>query len=325
MLTLKYFLGLIAILAVGKVYKKWMKKNDSVQQSKTYELVREYLLNESSLAKSEKPIMWIHIPHEINARNWINFNSRNTNDVNRPYLYLSIKSIVDNCSKSFNICLINDKTFSKILPGWTIDLEDVAEPAKKNLRLLALSQILYSYGGMLIPPSLLCFSDLYETYNKALSLSKDAFVGEFIDRTFIGHKNTYLPNTMVMGCKKNSELMQEFTNMLSILISQDYTDENNFLGTISHWWNENIKVNKAGLVDARTLGIETPNGPMTTEMLLGSTFYKLDETAKALYIPENEIAKRTNYQWFERQSPEQVLSGHYLIGTYFLAALANKC
>ena len=205
----KYFLGLIAILAVGKVYKKWMKKNDSVQQSKTYELVREYLLNESSLAKSEKPIMWIHIPHEINARNWINFNSRNTNDVNRPYLYLSIKSIVDNCSKSFNICLINDKTFSKILPGWTIDLEDVAEPAKKNLRLLALSQILYSYGGMLVPPSLLCFSDLYETYNKALSLSKDAFVGEFIDRTFIGHKNTYLPNTMVMGCKKNSELMQD--------------------------------------------------------------------------------------------------------------------
>jgi hypothetical protein len=49
----------------------------------------------------------------------------------------------------------------------------------------------------------------------------------------------------------------------------------------------------------------------------------LDKSAIAVYLPEEDITRRTAYQWFERQSPEQALNGNYLVGTYFLAALAN--
>lgn len=323
MLSLKYFFGLVGILAVGNVYKRWLKSNETEEQIKTYQLVKEYLLNESSLAKSTKPILWIHIPHEINSRNWLSFNSRNTKEVNRPYLYLSIKSIVDKCSDSFNVCLINDKTFGKILPGWTIDLDEVAEPSKQTLRLLALSQTLCFYGGILVPPSLLCFDNLHNTYERALSFGKDAFVGEFVNRSYNSNKMPYAPNTRLMGCNKNSKTMQEFSNMLSVLISQDYTDEHKFLGTISEWWFDKVNKNEAGLINAKTLGVETPTGPMNVEKLLGSTFYKLDKSAVAVYLPEEEISKRSSFQWFERQSPEQTLNGDYLVGTYFLAALAN--
>jgi hypothetical protein len=323
MLSVKYFFGLVGILAIGKVYEKWRKSNETDEQIKTYQLVKEYLLNESSLAKSSKPILWIHIPHEINARNWINFNSRNSKEVNRPYLYLSIKTIVDNCSKDFNVCLINDKTFGKILPGWTIELDEVAEPTKQTLRLLALSQTLYFYGGMLVPPSLLCFDNLHNTYNNALSFGQDAFVGEFNNRNYNSNKIIYAPNTRLMGCKKNSKTMQEFSNMLSILISTDYTNEHVFLGNISQWWSDKVNRREAGLVDAKKLGVETPTGPMNVEKLLGSTFYNLDKSAVAVYLPEEDITKRSTYQWFERQSPEQTLNGDYLVGKYFLAALSK--
>lgn len=323
MLTVKYFLGLVGILAIGKVYEKWRKSNDLDDQIKTYSLVKEYLLNESSLAKSNKPILWIHIPHEFNARNWLSFNSRKTKEVNRPYLYLTIKSIVDKCGDSFNVCLINDSTFGKILPGWTIELDEVAEPTKQTLRLLALSQTLYFYGGMLVPPSLLCFDNLHDAHYRALSSGQDAFVGEFVDRSYTADKTIYSPNTRLMGCKKNSQIMKDFSDMLTILISRDYTDEHRFLGRISQWWTDRVNTNKAGIIDAKTLGVQTPSGPMTVEMLMGSTYYALDKAAIAVYLPEEDITRRTAYQWFERQSPEQALNGNYLVGTYFLAALAN--
>lgn len=323
MLTVKYFLGLVGILAIGKVYEKWRKSNDLDDQIKTYSLVKEYLLNESSLAKSNKPILWIHIPHEFNARNWLSFNSRKTKEVNRPYLYLTIKSIVDKCGDSFNVCLINDSTFGKILPGWTIELDEVAEPTKQTLRLLALSQTLYFYGGMLVPPSLLCFDNLHDAHYRALSSGQDAFVGEFVDRSYTADKTIYSPNTRLMGCKKNSQTMKDFSDMLTILISRDYTDEHRFLGRISQWWTDRVNTNKAGIIDAKTLGVQTPSGPMTVEMLMGSTYYALDKAAIAVYLPEEDITRRTAYQWFERQSPEQALNGNYLVGTYFLAALAN--
>ena len=44
------------------------------------------------------------------------FGSRLTEDLNRPYLYLCMKSMIDKCGGDFNICLVDDDTFGKILP-----------------------------------------------------------------------------------------------------------------------------------------------------------------------------------------------------------------
>ena len=38
---------------------------------------------------------------------------------NQAYQLLTIKSIVDKCSDDFNICIIDDNSFSKIIPQWT--------------------------------------------------------------------------------------------------------------------------------------------------------------------------------------------------------------
>lgn len=324
MINPNYLLGFIGLVAVGKIYEKWRKSTETDEQIKTYQLVKDYLLNDSSLAKSSKPLLWIHVPHELNARHWLSFNSRMTNDVNKPYLFLTIKSIVEKCAESFNICLINDDTFGKILPGWTVDLGDVAEPVRFRMRHLALARTLYYYGGMLVPPSLLCFDNLYDVYTRGIaSGSQDAFIGEFVDRAVTSDETIYSPNMRLMGCSKNSKVMAEFTDMLTLMISRDYTGQPEFLGSVSQWWTMKVNSGQAGLVCAKKLGVETPSGPMTVEMLMGSTFYSLDKESVALYIPEDELHRRTAYQWFERQSPEQVLSGHYLAGIYMLSALAS--
>jgi hypothetical protein len=123
-----------------------------------YDAIKKYLLNESDLAKSKKPIMWIHVPYEYNSRSWSSFGSRSNCDLNQPYLYLTVKSIIKHCDNSFHICIIDDKTFGKIIPGWNINMSFLAEPILGYVRQMAIAKLIHSYGGMSVPISFLCFN-----------------------------------------------------------------------------------------------------------------------------------------------------------------------
>lgn len=319
-----YIVGFIVLIIIGQLYRRYVEKNKNDELVEQYEIVKKYLLNDSSLANAKKPILWIHVENEINSRNWQSWGSRNTDCINQPYLFLTIKSIVDKCGGSFNIVLINDDTFSNILPGWSIDIRGVANPIKKYIRTLALSRVLYYYGGLLVPPSTICFQDLFHAPYSGLTQS-DALIGEYIDKSVHSGDVVYSPNTRFMGCLKGSDVMREFCEHLELLISKDYTDEVNFLGECSNWWSNKILQGKAGLVTAKELGVQIPAGPMTIEKLLGDTIYPLFPEATSVFIPQEDILNRLKYQWFARQSPQQVLEGDYFIALLFLGSLAPMC
>ena len=121
---------------------------DSVRQRFTnrdhmddYEMVKKYLLNDSPMYGKNRPKIWIHSKYEINARKWKNFMSRNTTDLNQPYLYLTIQSIINHCGDDFHICLIDDDSFMKLIPTWTIELSTVPEPMRTRYRNNAMVQI----------------------------------------------------------------------------------------------------------------------------------------------------------------------------------------
>ena len=82
------------------------------------------------------------------------------NYLNQPYLQLCVESIINCCGKSFHICLIDDNSFSKLIPDWKIDFDKIANPVKTHMRTLAMSRVLYYYGGLLIPNSTLVLKDL---------------------------------------------------------------------------------------------------------------------------------------------------------------------
>ena len=178
---IKYGSSIIALLIVGMIYDKYKSHVVDDDDTKHYELVRKYLLNESSLAQSKRPIMWIHNEYNQNSRNWNSFGSRNTDNLNQPYLHLIIKTLIDKCGKDFNICLIDDDTFGNIIPDWNINLHLVSDPIKGKLRQLAFARLLNSFGGFLVPSSFLCFVNLIELYKSGTKGGK-MFVGELMNR-----------------------------------------------------------------------------------------------------------------------------------------------
>jgi len=313
----KYILTLLVFLMVSILYNNYKGNTDKDEAEKHYDLVREYLLNDSALAQNKLPIIWIHMTYDINARDWPSFYSRNTCDLNQPYQYLTVKSIIDKCGNDFNICLIDDNSFEKILPEWNINLKLVAEPIRSKIRKLALSKTLYQYGGMLVPGSFICKSNLKPLYDN-MTGNNMMFAGEMMDRNSTSDRVNFFPSTKIMGCNKKCNKMLELINSMEQIIAKDYTDESNFTGEFDRWLYKNK--DNINIVSARLLGIKDyNNNPIVIEQLLGSSYIDLCDNAFGVYIPDNEILNRTAYQWFARLSPGQVLESDTMIGKLLVA------
>ena len=154
-----YVIIVVIIIALGIIYQKYCEKQSLIMPGDSYGEIKKYLFNESTLAKNKKPIMWIYIPREYNSRDWLSFGSRSSYNLNQPYLYLTVRSIIQQCDESFYICLIDDNSFANLIPNWNIDMTMVSDPILSNIRQLALAKLIYIYGGINVPISFLCNRD----------------------------------------------------------------------------------------------------------------------------------------------------------------------
>lgn len=315
----KYIFVLVILFIFSYLYNNYKKNeaiNDKIDQ---YELIKKYLLNDSTLARTDKPILWIPIIFETNARWWSHFGSRNSQCLNQPYQYLTIKSIIDHCGDSFNICLIDDKSFNKIIPGWSTKVANLPNPLRPHLRELAMAKLLYYYGGMTIPSSFVCMKDLKQLYNKGL-LSTSMFCGELPSIGNVSTLTEFFPSHKIMGCVKQSHIMEEYVNFLEITVSNDYTNEMDFTNESDRWLYGQVLQKNIMPLDAMYFGVKLSNKqPVLIDTLMDDDDnFELSENTYGLYIPADLILKRTNFQWFARLSPEQVLNSNTIIARYLL-------
>ena len=318
--VVKLAIAYLIIMFIGFIYDKYKKTIDVQEQYNDGELIQKYLLNDSTLTKNNKPILWIHVEFDKNARSWESFGSRTSDNLNQPYQYLTIRNIIETCGESFNVCLIDDDSFIKIIPEWRTKVEHLPRPLRSHMRELALSTILHIYGGFLIPSSFICFYDLRSLYDAHLG-SANVMIGELRSTTSLASEKQYSPSTKIIGCKKFDPVMKEFMDYLMQITNRDHTQEMDFTGETTRWWLAKQAESSAAvsIIPAEELGVKTTaNKPVLIEELLSDIDVPLSPTAAGLYIPEQEILKRSKYQWFARLSPKQVLESHTLIGKYLL-------
>jgi len=318
-----FALGLVLVASYfGNKFKQSLEPNDE------YDLIKKYLLNESPLYGYNKPKIWIHSKNEINARKWKSFYSRNSTDLNQPYLHLTIMSIINHCGNDFNICLIDDETFSKLIPSWDINLKTVAEPMKSHLREIGMLQLVYFYGGMAVPNSFLCLKNLMGMYKDGIS-SGNPFMCESVNRStdFMKQKNrlTFSPSIKMFGAAKNNETVREFIDYLKRRNQSPYfSSEPEFLGDVSQWCLSAIQGNKMNLVGGDLIGIKTnKRKPVLLEDLMEEEFLDLNPKTYGIYIPDEEILSRTKYQWFAVMSTDELLNTNAIISKYIKASIVD--
>jgi hypothetical protein len=341
----KLAIAYLLIMIIGFIYNKYKKTIDVEEQYQDGELIKKYLLNDTSLTNNKKPILWVHIEFEKNARAWESFGSRTTENL--------IRSIIEKCGDSFNVCLLDDESLIKIIPEWRTKVEDLPRPLRSHMRELAMATILHLYGGLVVPSSFICFQNLRNLYDAHLDNNKtNVVIGELRSTSSISSESQYSPSTKFMGCHgRHDPLMKEYMEYLTQLIAVDHTQDMEFTGEPSRWWM--AKMNppstescaaaaaadvstvphtasagttgaatnyKVSLIPAEELGAKTmKNKPVLIEELLADVDIHLSPTTAGIYIPDKDILKRHKFQWFARLSPAQVLESNTLIGKYMLA------
>jgi len=322
MLVANYIIIFIILIALGILYQKYLEKQAQNATFDDYGEIKKYLLKDKTLDKSKKPILWIHIPHEYNARNWLSFGSRSTHDLNQPYLYLTVKSIIKNCDQSFKIVLVDDGSFEKLLPNWNIEMNLLSDPMKCYIRQLALAKLVYNYGGLVTPISFLCFRDLIDLYEKG-TRDDTMFVCENYDMNVTSTTELFYPNSHFMGARKENETVRKFINFMEQTISDDYTAQTKFLGEFDRWCQNKIQKGQMRLIPGTDVGTRTiDDEPVTVETLLGENYIHFYGKMYGIWIPEREILKRRHYEWFARMSPEQIFQSQFILAKYFVLALA---
>ena len=317
---INYIYIFIVLMVVLFLYNRYEDKLNRSENNENYDEIQKYLLKNSSLANSKKPILWIHIAYEYNSRNWKSFGSRSSFDLNQPYLYLTVKSIINQCKDSFHICIIDDDSFGKLLPTWSIDIKTLSTPSLDYIRSLALSKILHMYGGLIVPPSFLCMRNLIDLYESGINNNK-IFICENVNKNITVTNEEFYCDISFMGCQKENPVMIELIDFMQRTISADYTDQTNFLGDFNRWCNSRIQNQQINLIPGKLIGTKTMNDErILVDDLLSTEYIDLYSKTYGIYIPSKDILKRTHYEWFARLSQKQVLESNVIISKYILLA-----
>lgn len=327
--TTNTYLGVFGLLFLfgGAIaftkYTEQQERRSNYASEEDYSKIQNFLLNEKQideLGKSSKPILWIHVPLEYNARNWQSFGSRSSYDLNQPYLYLTVRSIITHCDDSFKICIIDDASFKKLIPGMNIDMSRMSEPMVGYVRQLLLANLVYKYGGMVTPISFLCFKDMIGLYDKGIR-SHSMFVCENMNTNVSASHMDFFPDARFMGGRKNSSVIKDYMDFMQRQISHDYTSQIDFLGEFNRWCQ--VRPNKIRVISGMDVGTKTlDDGQVTVDVLLGSNNDVLDFYGHVygIWIPADDILKRTHYEWFARMSMDQVVTSNTVLGKYILLA-----
>ena len=315
-LSIVFFVLIILMFLYTRMENKRIREEDVHDYSK----LQEYLMNDTDLADSKKPILWIHIPYEYNSRNWIDFGSRSSMELNQPYLYLTVKSIIQYCKDSFKICMIDDNSFSKLIPTWKIDMTKISDPIKKNARQLGLAKLLYTYGGVIVPISFLCMRDLIDMYSRGTKNSK-MFVCQNIDRNSTSNVFEFYPDVRFMGAEKESPLISGLIDYIQRLISSDSSAESIFLGKIDRWMQHKIEDGNVNMINGMEVGVKNlEEQPVLLEDLLSDHYIDFYSEMYGIWIPAQEILKMRKYEWFSRLSSKQVLEANTILSKYMIVA-----
>jgi hypothetical protein len=320
-----YLLFFGATLIIGYISSKFKSE---YKGSDDYDIIKKYILNESPLYGNNKPKIWVHTKYEVNARRWKDFYSRNTTDLNQPYIHLTIKTIINHCGEDFNVCLVDDETFSKLIPSWNVDMNKIPEPFKTHFREVGMLQLVYHYGGMIVPNSFICLKNLKDFYLTGLEDDKP-FVCENVSRTINQfqqkRKMLFNPDIFFMGAKKGDTTLGRIIEEIKLKNQKPHFEqESDFMGYISFLCSDAIENNKMNLVLAENIGLKTnKRKPILLDDMMEEQDLDLSTECVGIYIPGEEVLTRTKYQWFAVLPGENLLNSNIAVARYLKASLMD--
>ena len=296
---------LFILLTMSYYRNKYVEEKDEFHN----ELVNidSYFYSERYVSESKRRKIWLHIPFEKNSRNWSNFGSRTSTDLNLAYMMLCMKSIIDYCGSSYDIIIIDDTNFPDLLKN-DIDMLKLSGSLKDKYRELCLMQILYKYGGIIVPPSLYLHKNIKEIDDQSVW-----YVAEITNKENVSYAPLY-PSTIFTGSPANNVQLNDYIKYYSDEIANDFGEHS------LHFSHNYMRKHNIHKLDGKLIGVKDKfDKPLMIEDLMEHKQILLDDRHVGVYIPHTELIKRTKYNWYCALNAEEVLKCNIFISNYMLS------
>lgn len=319
---LRYLFGFVLITISSMIFEKYKRKQSKYNINHTYDLVSRYFMTD--IPSDTKNIVWIHMDNEINSRKWLHWGSRNTTNLNQPFLNITLKSIIEQSKGHFHVCIIDDNSFEKLLPDFTIRFDSIPNHSRNCIRNIAMLKVLQKYGGIVVPLSYVAIKPLSNLFTNGLK-NNDVFVCKTVHTEINAMNENDHESILFMGAKKNAFVLSEMIDQLEKLYSTDFTDEKTILNktiTILHFLAKQDKINT---IDATYIGCKDRNAKnITIDMLFSDHPISFDTSLQGILLPQNEILKRSKYNWFSVLPLHDIFYVQNNIGRILTNSMAEK-
>lgn len=260
------------------------------------------------LNHSNKRKLWVHIPIERNSRKWEQFGSRSSYNLNSDYLLLCMKSIIDHCAQYYDVILFDDSNLNTLLPGQNVDYEKLSGELLEKYRQKSLLTILYEYGGVMLPSHIYLKKSIY-----LVDKPNAFYVCEIPNQGESSSLGDFVYSTKIMGSNKNNPILGEYINKYSTMCVKDLTNESKYFS------DQLLKKMDIPLLHGKIIGTRDKKGnPIVLEDLMEQKSIVLSSSNVGLYIPRDELMRRTKYNWYVYLNSEQVLETNVFISKYML-------
>ena len=303
------FVTVLATLTLGvtafMVYDQFRKD----RKSQSYdEIVKRKTLEYLKNPINQRPFLWIYVdnvdPSQIPV-----------------YKRLCIETIIKNCDDSFNIILLDDSAVKDMLPHWSVPIERLLGPTKMYYRYLAQLELLYEYGGFILPPSFLCIRDLKEMYVSNVLQKKKMIVGENVNPG-PDFTQRFIVDPRLVASEKENMILKTYIDFVRRKAQEDTTGETWFDNDYATWCTSRIQNGHINMIDGSYLGTKDRNGNVVTiESLVGESAKppQLSSFVNGIWIPSDQLEDRTQFRVYLSMPLE---SNTYL-GTMFRMVLGR--
>jgi hypothetical protein len=207
--------------------------------------------------------------------------------------------VIDWCAQTYDIILFTDQDMSEILKS-KLDLSTFSGDVLEKQRNLYLLEILYEYGGILLPTTLYMRNNI-----KTQDVLDRWFVSDRVNTSSVS-SSTHLPSAVITGAPPKDAQLRAYIDYLAGDPKEEYT--------ANYFQSHSIFV-----LDGCLFGMKNKfNEPITLDDLMSNKKLKLPEYNVGLYMPYHELLERNLYKWYCKMSEEQVLETHCAFSYYML-------
>jgi len=306
-----YIIFIIFIFSILIFYKYQDRYYELINKIKNEEFdIDSYFFKDvTHLKRSTKRKIWIHLPIEKNSRKWLSFNSRSSTDLNLDYMALCIKSIIDYCGQHYDIVLFDDSNLNMLLPEHNVDYTILSGNTLEKYRQHSILNILYNYGGIVMPNSIFMSKSIYH-----LDKFNTFYVTEMPNQGLNSTMNDFVYSTQLMGSNSHNPILLEYIHKYSSSCLKDLTNESYYFS------DQLLKQMDIPILNGKMIGVKDINdNKVILEDLLDTKMIQFDKSHIGVYIPHNELMRRTKYNWFACLNAEQLLETNLFITKYMLS------